>query len=493
MNPKNNEIENRLRRAVESETPDVLNQVMAGCVGQDGKVVPLERPAGKRKKWIAAAASAAAVLALVAGGLGTAGLLAASNRPEAVIAFDVNPSIELTINRKERVVKAEARNEEAAAVLEGMDLKGADLKVATNAIVGSLLQHGYLDELANSLLISVEGVGEKGAALQQRLTEEVRTLLAGRGSEPAILSQTVAEDAELRALADEYGLSLGKASLVRRLVRSNPAYTFASLAGLTINELNLLAEKGKTTLENVTAVGTASDKAYIGTDKAKEIALAKAGVAEAEARKLEVELDCEDGRMVYEVEFLAGNVEHECDVDARSGEVVKYKTETEDDDGKDDPAPQPPTVNEREAKRLAFERAGVKEADITGLEIELDRDDGVSKYEIEFKAGGMEYECDVDASTGAILKFKAEEDDAGKKPVSSAPGATLIGDAAAREAAFKRAGVQASAVTGLKLELDEDDGRMLYEIEFKSGGMEYECDVDAYTGEIRKFKAEVDD
>ena len=261
MNPKNNEIENRLRRAVESETPDVLNQVMAGCGSQNGKVVPLERPAEKRKKWIAAAVSVAAVLALAAGGLGTAGLLAASNRPEAVIAFDVNPSIELTINRKERVVKAEARNEDAAAILEGMDLKGAELKVATNAIVGSLLQHGYLDELANSLLISVEGGGEMGAALQQKLTEEVRTLLAGRGSEPAILSQTVAEDAELRVLADEYGLSLGKASLVQRLVRSNPAYTFASLAGLTINELNLLAENRKTTLENVTAVGTASDKA----------------------------------------------------------------------------------------------------------------------------------------------------------------------------------------------------------------------------------------
>ena len=492
MNPKNNEIENRLRRAVESETPDVLNQVMAGCGSQNGKVVPLERPAEKRKKWIAAAVSVAAVLALAAGGLGTAGLLAASNRPEAVIAFDVNPSIELTINRKERVVKAEARNEDAAAILEGMDLKGAELKVATNAIVGSVLQHGDLDDVANSLLTSVEGGGEMGAALQQKLTEEVRTLLAGRGSEPAILSQTVAEDAELRVLADEYGLSLGKASLVQRLVRSNPAYTFASLAGLTINELNLLAENRKTTLENVTAVGTASDKAYIGADRAKEIALAKAGVAETDARKLEVELDCEDGRMVYEVEFLAGNVEHECDVDARSGEVVKYKTET-DDDGKADPAPQPPSVNEQEAKRVAFKRAGVKEADVTGLEIELDRNDGVSKYEIEFKAGGMEYECDVDASTGAILKFKAEEDDAGRKPASSAPGAPLIGDAAAREAAFKRAGVQASAVTGLELKLDEDDGRLIYEIEFKCGDMEYECDVDAASGEILKYKVEKDD
>ena len=45
--------------------------------------------------------------------------------------------------------------------------------MAVNALIGSLLQRGYVDELANSILISVEdGDSVRGAALQQELAAE---------------------------------------------------------------------------------------------------------------------------------------------------------------------------------------------------------------------------------------------------------------------------------------------------------------------------------
>ena len=53
--------------------------------------------------------------------------------------------------------------------------------------------------------------------------------------------------------------------------------------------------------------GTAQD---IGYAKAKSIALNHAGVSENEAYDMDIELDDEDGTLVYEVEFKSGGMEY---------------------------------------------------------------------------------------------------------------------------------------------------------------------------------------
>lgn len=63
--------------------------------------------------------------------------------------------------------------------------------------------------------------------------------------------------------------------------------------------------------------------------------------------------------------------------------------------------------------------------------------------------------------------------------------ADYIGIAAAKSAALKHAGLKASGVTFTKAKLDWDDGRMTYDVEFYSGGVEYDYELDAITGEIR--------
>ena len=70
---------------------------------------------------------------------------------------------------------------------------------------------------------------------------------------------------------------------------------------------------------------------------------------------------------------------------------------------------------------------------------------------------------------------------------------TYIGEEAAKKAALSHAGFDESAVTNLKVELDTDDGTVHYDVEFKQGGMEYDYDINATTGEIMKSKSEVDD
>ena len=140
--------------------------------------------------------------------------------------------------------------------------------------------------------------------------------------------------------------------------------------------------------------------------------------------------------------------------------------------------------------------AGVAEADIRDYKIERDTDDGVGVYEIEFKAGGYEYDYEIDAASGSILKFDREQDDDDRRPQSANPGSVPagdIGEARAKEAVLSHAGVAEADIRDYKIERDTDDGIGVYEIEFKAGGYEYDYEVKAADGAILKNQKEIDD
>lgn len=118
------------------------------------KVVPFAPPSRRRRPRMAWAA-AAMLAVLLCGGFGLRGWQT-SHAVASVVSLDVNPSIQLQVNQKEIVLEAQALNAEAEEILEGMDLRKTQLTVAVNAIVGSLLQHGYLDRISTAILISVE-------------------------------------------------------------------------------------------------------------------------------------------------------------------------------------------------------------------------------------------------------------------------------------------------------------------------------------------------
>ena len=61
-----------------------------------------------------------------------------------------------------------------------------------------------------------------------------------------------------------------------------------------------------------------------------------------------------------------------------------------------------------EAKNAALANAGLQESDVVYKKAQLETDDGVLKYEIDFYAGDNEYNFDIDAATGAVLKAETE-------------------------------------------------------------------------------------
>ena len=69
-----------------------------------------------------------------------------------------------------------------------MDLTGTDLDVAVNALIGSMLQNGYLSDIQNAILVSVENQdAAKSAQLQQHLTDTINSVFQGGSLEGAVL------------------------------------------------------------------------------------------------------------------------------------------------------------------------------------------------------------------------------------------------------------------------------------------------------------------
>ena len=413
------ELERKLHTALEHAAPDDVEAVLARLGPQNGKIIPISAP--KRRKrilpWIAAAC-----LALAIGG-GVAGVrYQQANAVASVVSLDVNPCVRLEVNREEKVLSATPVNDDANQILDGMDLTGTDLEVAVNAIIGSLLKHGYVDELANSVLISVEDDDlTRGAALEEKLTGEISQVLESASINGAILSQSFATDDALQQKAEEYGISQGKAALIQTLVDSSSHLTFESLVGLSINELNLLANSEAAAdltgqngeQESIRSTGTASQSGYVGVDADTQTALTHAGVQQSQLDYLEADYDYEDGRMVYEVEFGVSGVEYEYDIDAATGAIIKAEQEGQTIQT---PAPgqtqQPQggssgTISSQQARDIALSNAGVALSDTRELEVELESDDGC--YKVEFKSGQYEYEYEISVADGRILS--AERDD----------------------------------------------------------------------------------
>ena len=478
------QLEEKLARAVDHAAPDQLDHILSRCQPRKGNV-SIMKP--KKKRSFATYAVAACLALLLIGGSGAGIWYQQANAVASVVSLDVNPSIQLSVNKSEKVLSAVPLNQEAEEILTDLPLEGTDLNVAVNAIVGSLLRHGYLESISSAILISVEDSdADRAARLQQSLSTEVGSALQNAQSGAAVLSQTVAQSAGVETLAQENRISVGKASLIQTIQSYNSRLTFDQLAALSVEELSQLAETGAPGMP-------------IGREEAARIAREYAGLSDADLLKVEVDPELDEYTPHYEVELETRAGEFEYDVDAYTGAVLTGPADvlsgnTSGGTGGTGGTPSGSSgttggsgsagdIGLEAAKAAALSRAGLSSADF--VKAERDYDDGRLEYELEFWSGDTEYECEIDGATGAVLKFESE------RHASSGSGGD-IGLEAAKSAAFAHAGVSASQVRELEAEQDYDNGRLEYEIEFKAGAMEYEYTVDGATGTILEYEMDYD-
>ena len=148
-------------------------------------------------------------------------------------------------------------------------------------------------------------------------------------------------------------------------------------------------------------------------EDAKAAALEDAGFSETEVTILKAVQEYENGLSVYDIEFLAGDVEYDYEIETATGEIYSKKAETRQA-GTTTPVPSAAQISEEDAKAIALEHAGLTDSDVTFTKTKLDRDDGQPVYEIEFRQGSTEYEYEIHSETGAIVKSDMERHEAGK-------------------------------------------------------------------------------
>ena len=507
------ELEQRIRAAVEHATPDRLDEILSSCGQQnivtntpvcrartdgqtEGAIIYMSERKNQNsrfggvKKSLTAIAAAAAMFVLCFGGYSLSQKNAAPV-VDSVVMLDVNPSLSLSVDAEEKVLSAEALNEDAEKVLGSMELKDTSLEVAVNAIIGSMLQKGYLGDLQNAILVSVENDdATRGEALQKKVAEAIANAAQNGSLDAAVLSQLISSnDAALAELAKQYDISLGKAALIHEVIAQVPTLTFEDLAPMAINEIALIAASKNVSSESVAQSGAASNKAYIAQEQALNVVYNHAGVAAEDLVKLEMEFDSKGGTMIYDVEFETTTKKGEYEINATTGAIlkseVKHHNSSADTSG---------YIGANAARDAALAHAGVAAGDVLEIEIELDSDDHVMTYKVEFLTGSREYEYRINATTGAVVTYETK----GRKNAvnqssgsGTSTGSTYIGEPAAKESALTHAGVAESSTTDVECYLEYEDGKpVCYCVEFKVSKAKYEYEIDLYSGAVLNYAVE---
>ena len=461
----------KLNTAVTHATPNQLDDILSRCTERKGTVIPMTNHKTK-KHWLRYAVAACLSLVLVGAAAGGF-LLHQARTVTSVVSLDVNPSIQLQVNSSEKVLQVQALNTEAQEVLADMPLEGTHLNVAVNAIVGSLLQHGYLDSISSAILISVEDADiQRASRLQQELTDQVGAALLNQQSQASILSQTLTSDQQLQDQAAQNNISVGKAALIQA-IQKNGDFTFDQLAALSVEELSQMAK-------------SQASQMPIGRDKALEIAKTHAGLTDT-GLTWEVDPELDEVPPHYEVELHQGGQEYEYKIQAYTGEILYSNTQQDDDDDSAPAVTGTTDIGTEKAKSIALEAAGVTASQVQNLRVERDYDDGRLEYEIEFYVGTTEYDYVISGVDGTILEQDVEQEGGSHttQPTQPSTGSD-IGAEKAKSIALSHAGFAASQVQRLKVEKDYDDGRLEYEVEFYAGTTEYDYTISGTDGTILK-------
>lgn len=195
-----------------------------------GDIVPVKTKQRSRRFLTAAAAIAACLCFVVTGG-GYHYYYAQA----ALISVDVNPSIELTVNRLDRVTSSSALNEDGEALLSGVRLTGMECGEAVKELLQSESGEPYLSGNKN-VVVTVYSANE---ARQSRLLEEIRET-----ADTTVTTLRPDGNTEYRAVTSEEveaahscGVTAGKYIYLQKLEEAAPETDITQYSHCSIDEI----------------------------------------------------------------------------------------------------------------------------------------------------------------------------------------------------------------------------------------------------------------
>ena len=396
---KREEIEKKLDTAVSGMIPeDMFKRISENIVSVDAERIEK----GMKKKFnifgkgFVGVAAAACVLFAV----GVVGVPYYGNNyvPDSHVDIDVNPGVEIVTNKKNKVLEVQSTNQDGAAVIDGMDLKNTELKVAVNAHIGSMVQKSYSQNDNTGILVTVRNDNEdKANKVKAEVLNDINTALSTNSIQATVINQTVKSTVDAKKFATENNTSIGKAVFVLNLAAKDSSLDAKELAKMKVREIaNLVVQKGIDIRDIVDYDSDDSiwENIADAIEDIDEDAREKGIATSAAVENTTVSATTAAQQTPIQPVETAAPAPTQAAIQPQSAAPTQAPASG---------------ISADRAKQIALSHAGVSGASFK--KVKLDTDDGVRVYEIEFKVGNVEYDYDIDASSGAIISSSSEIDD----------------------------------------------------------------------------------
>ena len=159
-----------------------------------------------------------------------------SNEVVTVLTMDINPSIVINLNYKNKVINAEGLNDDGKELLKEKKLKGNSLEKAIENITELVIEKGYITEEENHILINVNGKN-----IKDDVVALINSEFKEKNAECHIIIPEVSD--ESKEIAEKYGISDSKASYIESIIKKNEEVTFEELKDKSINEINQIIKE----------------------------------------------------------------------------------------------------------------------------------------------------------------------------------------------------------------------------------------------------------
>ena len=377
-----------------------------------------------------------------------------SNAAVGTFTMDVNPGVEYTVARNGTVKHVRCLNSDAENALHDVVLENQSIETALTRTVAAYEAGGYIQDGNATVLISFDARLGADAERKNALSSEIQKALEQTEAVGTLVFHSVsAENVEAAKIAEEYHVSLGRADWI--LAASDQT-------GLPTDEVARMPLDELLNLQEDPDAASISISKLISLADAKKIALKDAGLNEL-AQKIiftKEELNRNQGRPCYILEFYTGTAQYSYMIDAKTGEIMyagKFITLTE-------------------AKKIAVDDAGCTDR-VTFIEETL-VSGGIKTpyYRLIFADAKTQWTYRIDAVLGIVLEKKQKE----------TATTDFISLEEAKKIALKDAGLNEATqkIVFTKEVLSRNSGKPCYILEFYTAKKQYSYKVDAKNGSI---------
>lgn len=166
------------------------------------------------------------------------GLQIQAKTPDSLVYLDVNPSVNFTTNKKDKVIKVQADNLDGQKIIDKMNFKGKNMEEVTAELLDRMIEENYLVKNNNYVLLSVYNKnGEKEEVQTENLNSLIHKHLRENNIRPIVLAQKLNKTDMIKEFADNHKISESKMTFIKKIINLDSSLKKEDLAKLSLAEL----------------------------------------------------------------------------------------------------------------------------------------------------------------------------------------------------------------------------------------------------------------